>query len=209
MCNKYFNFNQKFLSLLQMVSPYLASKKAFLMYCQHRAMPAPLRKLEIPTMADAKKEVLHLDGKKIMTYTWGHAGKPVLLVHGWGARAARFSLFVKALVKNGYQPIAFDAPGHGESTGCSTNIIECLKIMRRIQEKHKKFAAIIAHSVGVLYAFYAVKNGVSTNSIVAISGVSEFMHTTNNFSRIHKLNEQTYTHFKKRVEKAFEPTTDI
>ena len=47
------------------------------------------------------------------TYAWGDGSRPVLLVHGWGARASRFADLVTALLAAGHSPVSYDAWGHG------------------------------------------------------------------------------------------------
>jgi 2-hydroxy-6-oxonona-2,4-dienedioate hydrolase len=47
----------------------------------------------------------------------GHANpRPVLLLHGVGARADRWAGNLRPLAENGFRPIAFDLPGHGLAT---------------------------------------------------------------------------------------------
>ena len=53
---------------------------------------------------------------EIAIWQWGR-GPRVLLAHGWGSHAGRLTPFVEALVGSGFGVAAFDAPGHGVSTG--------------------------------------------------------------------------------------------
>lgn len=49
-------------------------------------------------------------------HRWGH-GPAVVLLHGWGNRAATMTAFVDHLVEQGLSVWAIDAPAHGESSG--------------------------------------------------------------------------------------------
>jgi pimeloyl-ACP methyl ester carboxylesterase len=200
------HFAQKIIKTVEVISPYIAGIISFRMFC--RAKPASLRKLEIDIMNKAQKEILRVNSLKVVTYTWGK-GKPVLLVHGWESRASRFYLFVKELIKNGYQPISFDALGHGKSGGTTTTILEYKEIIDQIQSKYGAFEAIIAHSIGVLHVFYAIKNGIQTKSIVAVSGVCEYSYLTRKYSSLLKLHYKTEHYLNVKVERLFYPQANI
>jgi esterase/lipase len=198
---------QNILKRLETISPYVAAKITFLMFC--RAKTTPLRQLEMNIMNQAKKNILQVRNIKVATYAWGDQGKTILLVHGWESRASRFYLFVQELLKNGYRVVAFDAPGHGESQGRTTTILDYQEIMQQLQETYGMFEAIIAHSLGVLNSFYAIKNGVKTKHLVAISGVCDFNYLTHTYSSRLNLSSKTHHHLKKRVENLFLPRKDI
>jgi pimeloyl-ACP methyl ester carboxylesterase len=57
------------------------------------------------------------DVEEIAVYHWGKGGRRILLVHGWGGKAAQFFSFVGPLLDAGFEVIAFDAPAHGASSG--------------------------------------------------------------------------------------------
>jgi len=58
----------------------------------------------------------------IATYKWGESDKTVLLLHGWSGRGPQMGAFVEPLLARGYQPVAFDAPGHGRTPGKHSSI---------------------------------------------------------------------------------------
>jgi pimeloyl-ACP methyl ester carboxylesterase len=64
--------------------------------------------------------------------------------------------FVDPLLFAGYRVVAFDQPGHGESDGKTTNLLEIAPSMERIAEREGSFHAIIAHSFGTLITSYAL-----------------------------------------------------
>src|SRR5882724_8654260 len=51
-------------------------------------------------------------GQELAAWEWGQ-GPAVILVHGWGSRAGRFSAMGQALVDGGFRVIAYDGPAHG------------------------------------------------------------------------------------------------
>jgi pimeloyl-ACP methyl ester carboxylesterase len=99
---------------------------------------------------------LPFDGGELAVTTWGNSGPGVLLMHGWGGARAQMTGFVDPLLFAGYRVVAFDQPGHGESDGKTTNLLEIAPSMERIAEREGSFHAIIAHSFGTLITSYAL-----------------------------------------------------
>ncbi|MFB7511760.1 alpha/beta hydrolase [Streptomyces sp. NPDC056144] len=138
---------------------------------------ARLRPAEAEVFAAARAGHLRVRGADVVTYAWGDGRRPVLLVHGWSSRASRLAAFVEALLARGYSPVAFDAPGHGESGGKASNIIEYREIIRELHARHARdggFEAVVAHSFGVLAALFALRDGVRTSRFVGLGGVGSF-----------------------------------
>src|SRR5260221_10875875 len=101
----------------------------------------------------ARGERLRVDGPKgaIAVQRWGK-GPPVLLVHGWNGRGSQLGGFVAPLVSAGFQAVAFDAPGHGESAGSTSSVIEFANAFDAVADAVRPFfqplAGVIAHSMG-------------------------------------------------------------
>lgn len=201
------NNKKKLIRYIQSISPYLAGKLAFYNYI--RAIKIPIRQLESRIMNEATVNEIIINGKKIKIYSWGENKKPVLLVHGWGSRASRLYLLIKALRDENFKPITFDAPGHGDSEGNSTDIIEYFNIINFLAIEEGGFEAVIAHSLGVLYSMYALKQGIKTNKFIAISGVSELDYTIKNFTKQTGLNKKTHQNIRKKLEKYFKNENNI
>lgn len=105
---------------------------------------------------------MQYDGGELAVTTWGSSDPAVLLMHGWGGARAQMTGFVDPLLFAGYRVVAFDQPGHGESTGKTTNLLEIAPTMELIAQREGPFHAIIAHSFGTLITSYAlVKRGFS------------------------------------------------
>ncbi|MFE0645877.1 alpha/beta hydrolase [Streptomyces sp. NPDC058877] len=122
----------------------------------------------------ARTDVLRVGEKEVVTYAWGDGRRPVLLVHGWSSRASRLGAFAEELLGRGYSPIAFDAPGHGDSAGRASNILEYRRIIRELHARHGDFEAVVAHSFGVLASLFALREGVRANRFVGLGGVGSF-----------------------------------
>ncbi|MEU8226043.1 alpha/beta hydrolase [Kribbella sp. NPDC048915] len=158
------------------VSPRLGGRLAFELWRRPLARAA-VRPSEAAVHAAARVEVV--DG--VTTYTWGDGRRPVLLVHGWRSRASRYAGFVTRLLELGYSPVSYDAPAHGDSGGDVVSILGHQRIIRALEERHGPFEAVIAHSLGVPFALYAVREGVAAQRLVMISGVANFGYLTDAF----------------------------
>jgi len=122
-------------------------------------------------------------------------GKQILLVHGWESRATQMYGLVKGLVKQGYTVFAVDMPGHGHSTGDTSNAYLFSQTVKRAQQELGHFHAIIGHSMGAGAAAIAVGKGVTTDKLVLISGPSSIENVLRRFSGFVGLNKNTTDKF--------------
>ncbi|MFD3662157.1 alpha/beta hydrolase [Streptomyces sp. NPDC058659] len=155
------------------VAPGPAGRLAFHLFVRPLGR-ARQRPEEETLFAAAHTERLRVRGKDVVTYAWGDGHRPVLLVHGWSSRASRLTAFAEALLERGYSPVAFDAPGHGESSGRASNIIEYRAIIKELHSRHGDFDAVVAHSFGVLATHLALRDGVRAGRFVGLGGVGSF-----------------------------------
>jgi pimeloyl-ACP methyl ester carboxylesterase len=195
------------LRALSRVSTRLAGRVAYALF--GRAIRAKMRDAERDVHLRARTKTVTVNGRNVAVYWWGDGASPVLLIHGWGGRASNYAGFVPRLLDRGMTAIAFDMPGHGESEGKSTDLLECAEIIRCIQEQHGAFHAIVAHSFGSLSAFQAVRGGVTTGRLVSISGVCDIGYPFDNFCRTLGLDDGVRQDLRRRAELHFAPEQDI
>lgn len=86
----------------------------------------------------------------IMVREWAGNGPTAFILHGWGSSAARFTQLAQALHARGWRVLAFDAPGHGASTGRSSSLPQFMAALDAIIERHGRPQALIGHSLGAL-----------------------------------------------------------
>lgn len=96
---------------------------------------------------DAPRERQDSNCAEVMAYSLGE-GPPVLLVHGWGGRAAQFASFVDPLRASGFRVLAFDAPAHGETAGQRTSVFEFVACVQAIAERVGPLHGVVGHSLG-------------------------------------------------------------
>jgi len=133
----------------------------------------------------ALRETLPVDDIPIAIYKWGE-GPVVLFVHGWSGRGSQVAAFIEPLMRAGYQVIAVDAPGHGESPGERTNILKCAAVLQALNKTCGPVHAAITHSFGGMVLAYAMKQGMQVECAVCISApanveflIDGFTHTLN------------------------------
>lgn len=116
-----------------------------------RPLPRSLRKEERAILKEGSRLTLHGKKGRLRGHRWG-SGPPILMVHGWASRAARFFDLVRALQSSGYSVVAFDLPAHGDSSGLLTTLPECIEALQLIHDTYGPFQAVVGHSFGALCA---------------------------------------------------------
>jgi len=165
------------LTALGLFSPRLAGRIAFELWRRPLAR-GRVRDAERKVHEAARVEVVD----EIVTYAWGDGRRPVLLVHGWRSRASRYAGFITALLDLGYSPVSYDGPGHGDTALGMGTILDHQRIINTLAAKHGAFEGIIAHSLGVPFALYAVRQGAPAGRFVSISGFADFGYLIEKFS---------------------------
>ena len=65
--------------------------------------------------------------------------------------------------------VAFDAPGHGQSSGSRTDVFEIRDVIRRVAERFGPLDGVIAHSFGVLGFALAARASFAPQRAVCLS----------------------------------------
>ena len=203
-----FRFIQKVLRTTGYISPYAASFIAFYLFCRPLP-PSPIGRLQKKIMDSAHRSHIFINGKKVAIYSWGSGVRPVLMMHGWCSRGASFTKLVEKLLDAGYSPIVFDAPGHGESEGKTTTILEYEQICIQISQNYGRFSALVGHSFGTLSMFKAFRKPIPVDKLISISGVCDFSYLEQEFSKQLQLTPSVQKNFQKRIEVFFTPNNNI
>ncbi|MER6097622.1 alpha/beta hydrolase [Streptomyces sp. NPDC001728] len=186
------------------VAPGAAGRLAFHLFVRPLGR-AKVKPGEQALLAAARTGHLRVRGKDVVTYAWGDGPRPVLLVHGWSSRASRLTAFAEALLARGHSVVAFDAPGHGESPGRASNILEYREIVRGLHARHGDFEAVVAHSFGVLAALFALRDGIRTSRFVGLGGVGSFEMLAESFRAGFGLDERVIRCMRAYVEGRLAP----
>jgi hypothetical protein len=186
---------------LSRVAPDAAGRLAFELWRR----PGPtgqVRTSERAVHAAARVSFVEHRGRRVVSYAWGDGRHPVLLVHGWRSRASRFAGLVTALLDRGYSPVSYDALGHGATGGAAGTILDHQVVIEALAEQHGTFHGVVAHSLGVPFALYALREGVAVGRVVAISGVSEFGYLVDSFCAKLGLRPSLNQRLRRRIERS-------
>lgn len=144
------------------------------------------------------------DGELAVT-TWGSAGPAVLLMHGWGGARAQMTGLVDALLFAGYRVVAYDQPGHGQSDGRMTNLLEIAPSLDVIAQKEGSFQAILAHSFGTLITSYALveRNFPPPARLVYFGAFNRLMDSLPRFQVLARLSDEVMEGLRAQIDENF------
>jgi pimeloyl-ACP methyl ester carboxylesterase len=192
---------------LALVSKEIAAKKAFELFCSPRkGKVLPHQK---GFLDPAKSNVITTDGVQLQTYKWDGTKETVLLLHGWESNVFRWRNLIEVLKEENYNVIAFDAPGHGYSSGSLFNVPlynSCAE--KVIATYHPKY--IVGHSVGGMTSLYnQYKNPTnSIEKIISLGAPSELSEIMSNYQNLLKFNLTVLSGIEAYFIKKFKFTID-
>ncbi|PAZ12649.1 alpha/beta hydrolase, partial [Streptomyces sp. SA15] len=187
------------LNALARPAPAFAGRAAYALFC-HPLRRGGVLPRERAVHERAATEELTLSGRRVRVYRWGDGTRPVLMLHGWQSRASRYAGFVPRLQALGLTALSFDAPGHGDSEGRSTTLLEYREITRRLQDRYGAFHTVVAHSLGATSAFLSLRGGVRCGRLVTVSAVKDFGHFPDEFVRLLGLGPGLRRDLRHRIE---------
>lgn len=178
-----------YFNILSLVSKRKTARKAFALFCTVRKGRV-LRNQE-EYLDAAKKELLRIEGYDIQTYHWPGNAETVLLIHGWESNTFRWRNLIAKLKAADFNIIAFDAPGHGYSSGSKLHVPLYAKILRHIIKNYLP-KHLIGHSVGCMTVIYNENKNPSPSveKIVTVAGPSEFHEIMDHFQNLLQFNDR-------------------
>ena len=121
--------------------------------------------------------------------------KKALILHGFSSSYHMFSNYAEALVKKGYQVLAFEAPAHGKSEGKRVNALDYSKMIKKIIELYGPIDTYIAHSFGGLAVCLALEETptpMNDTKLVLIAPATETTSAIEGAFNILKLPQQKF-----------------
>lgn len=146
------------LNILSLVSLRKSAGKAFKLF----TTPEKRRKGKLPPIFETGEPLsFRLDGHTIRGHRWQPysdvlrpsaeiAPRKVLIAHGFESAARVFDHYIAALLKKGYEVVAFDAPGHGLSGGKRLFITDYIRMLSAVEQRYGPFQSWMGHSLGGL-----------------------------------------------------------
>ena len=192
------------LQTLQVVAPPLASRMAEHLFLSPQHFPPTDR--EIAALAGARRSTLDHGNDRLAMWTWGK-GPTVLLVHGWAGRGGQLASFVQPLVDRGLSVVAFDAPGHGRSTGRYSSLPAVARAVRAVADAAPStVVGVIAHSMGGAATALALKAGLRLNRAVFVGAPIDPARYIGQFSTMFGLSHDTQVALQTRVADRYDTT---
>ena len=183
------------------MAPEAAARWAGTLFC--RPPKHEPRARDHAFLAEGRRYTLVKGGQEIAAWEWG-SGPLVLLVHGWGSRAGRFSTLGPALVQSGYRVVAHDAPAHGLSSGKESALPLFAEALRIVGAHFGPAAAVIGHSLGGASAVLALRHGLSAERAVLISAPSNIEVFSHRFAGFFALPPRVRIIMQRNLEQRFQ-----
>ena len=182
------------------VFPALLGRWAYSLWFRTRRFPesAAGRQAE----SSAAREILPVGKVPVVVYRWG-SGPPVLFVHGWSGRGNQVAAFIEPLLTAGFQVLSPDLPGHGNTPGSSTTVLECAEVLQAIQRHYGKPAGVITHSFGGMVLAYAMNHGLHAERVVCIAAPVDARFLVDGFTQTLNMHPAVVANLCKRLESRF------
>ncbi|HRK19868.1 MAG TPA: alpha/beta fold hydrolase [Hyphomicrobiaceae bacterium] len=205
------------INTVSVVAPTMANKIAWRLFCY----PPPWRPKD-PEEAAFKRageavlteaeqgNVVLASGERIATYLWRALHSPtqarVVLVHGWTGAAASMAAFVEPLREAGFDVVAMDMPGHGQSSGHTHRIDLGARVMIALDKAMGPFDAAITHSHGgasfgaSLGGLPTVTGRIRVSHAVMIAPPNQVGKLVDDFATLFGFRSSIRTHLVSRTE---------
>ena len=185
-----------------LVHPKLVARWAFITFCTIRK--GGINEQQANFLSEAVATPRAMEGLMIMEYQWGGSGDTVILVHGWESNSGRWRNLIQMLVEKDFNVVAFDAPGHGNSTGKILNVPLYARCLEEVIQTHNP-KHLIGHSVGGMTTIYNQyknpKNGIE--KIVTTAAPSEFYEIMEEYQSMLGLSSRVMASLDQLVLKKF------
>jgi pimeloyl-ACP methyl ester carboxylesterase len=148
------------------------------------------------------------EGGRLAAWSWGD-GPTVFLLHGWGGSAARMTAFVDPLLRAGFSVVAFDGPGHGESDGRTSSVIQLAAALRAVTEwtaaadSARGHTGAIGHSIGGVAIALAGRQGTRFRRVVFVGSPSGLEAPSHEFMARLGLSAEVGARMQQNIERRF------
>jgi pimeloyl-ACP methyl ester carboxylesterase len=200
------------------LSPDIAGRAAFRLFATtpgRRPRTAKERELLARSegwMRQAERVQLAFEGGTAVAHRF--AARPcqafsgrVLVVHGWGSRAAYLSALTEGLVAAGHEVVALDLPGHGAAGGRTLTLPLAVKAIDAAWQRFGGFDYFCGHSFGGASLACAASGLVPSvpahrpRRLVTIGSPSEMTWLFKDLGRFLKLAPQAQDALERHVER--------
>jgi pimeloyl-ACP methyl ester carboxylesterase len=157
------------LALLTRIAPSLAAALAERLFF---TAPRARRSRGDALLRGAQRFTLRVEGRRVAAWRMG-TGPTVALVHGWAGRAAQMTSFAAALRARGFSVVAFDAPGHGDSSRGMSSAVQMARALQAVASRVGPLHAVVAHSLGAAATALALRDGLEARRLVFVGPAAD------------------------------------
>jgi pimeloyl-ACP methyl ester carboxylesterase len=137
--------------------------------------------------------------QELAAWEWGR-GPTIILVHGWGSRAGRFSGMARALAEAGFRVVAYDGPAHGRSTGRLASLPEFARALGAVTRSVGPVHGLVGHSLGGAAVTLALRDGLDAQRVVLLSTPADVIPFTTAFADHFRLSPGTRVALQRNLE---------
>lgn len=180
----------------------LSAVEALRLFCTPRRNPASVYPVEL--LDSARLSTLRAGAHRIQVYRWGE-GPPVLLAHGWSSQAARVASFAAPLAARGFQAVAFEARGHGRSSGRRSHLPAFHEAMRAVIAEVGPLHGALGHSLGAmsLALLSAWEPSLQPRRLVLVAGPEDLEFMLGGFAQASGVGPEVLAGMRRRLERRF------
>jgi len=179
------------------VSPELAARWAERIFCTPPRHPP--READEAFLATGRRFTVVSEAQELAAWEWGR-GPTVVLVHGWGSRAGRFSGLARALAKGGFRVVAYDGPAHGSSTGRLASLPEFGRALGAVGRTVGPVHGLVGHSLGGAAAMLALRDGLEAERVVLLATPADVVRYSTAFANHLRLSNSTRIALRRNLE---------
>jgi len=149
----------QYINLLALIAPGYAAQFGLALFCH--PFRGKITERQKQFLRSARQFTFAHNNETIVGYSWGNGEKKALLIHGWQSHSYRWKAYVERLVEKGYTVFAFDAPGHGLSTGKFLSVPVYGDVIEKMILRIGTVDAIVGHSLGGFSTLYTLHRNPS------------------------------------------------
>lgn len=162
------------------------------------------RRAELDALEEASSFTVPMPTGRLVGWRWGRLQDPVVvLVHGWGGRAAQLRSFVAPLTARGYSVVAFDAPGHGMTGGRESSLVHMAAALDAVLRQIGPVEAVVGHSLGGAVTGYVMSRGAQVKKAVLLAPPASLTEYSHRFARLLRLPEGIRALMQAQIERRF------
>jgi pimeloyl-ACP methyl ester carboxylesterase len=195
---------QRMFSVIQAISPRLAAHAALTLFITPMRRKSDAVDTQWQTLA--RNHSVVAGTSRVHVHEWGVGPRTVVILHGWGSHAPRYSTLAQSLVSAGWRVLAIDAPGHGRSPGRTSSLPQFISALDTVIRKFGPVEALVGHSLGGLaVALWLAQSGqAGIRHVVLISTPLDAGFLVDNFVAMLGLGGATTRHLMARFTSRFQ-----